>query len=95
MGFVQVKPEDVAKMSMKATGYDKIYKDAMSYASEYDIFEGVDISKGYLTVGELIRTVENTLAVPYVDFSLVSNGEYTISEGDISYLEKHVFPIFY
>lgn len=85
----QVKPEDVAKMSMKAVGYDKLYQDAMSYASEFDIFEGVDISKGYLTVGELIRTVENSLAVPYVDYSIVSSGDYTISEGDISYLEKN------
>lgn len=89
-----ISPEDIAKMAMRAVDYERFYGDdkAMSFADKYDIFKNVDISKGYLTLGELIRTVENTLTVPYIEYTLNADGSYSAEIKDISYLyqNKHI-----
>lgn len=86
----KLTPEEAALMAMNTLGYNRMYskESVMSFAAEYELFKGVDIKNGELTVGGLWRVIENTLAIPCLDFSLVSSGDYSIKEGEKSYLEE-------
>lgn len=83
----KIKPIEAADMAMRVVGYDKIYTDAALFASDKGIFKGVDISGDTLTIGDIIRIIENTLVADALEVNYQPDNS-SIKISDKSYLEK-------
>ncbi len=85
----KVSAEDVAEMAMYSVGYEKMYQDgnAMAFADDNDIFKNVKIKDGALTVAGLMKAVENTLLTKKLDYSIQTEGNYSITINEnVTYL---------
>ncbi len=83
--------ENAARIAMYTVDYDVLYEDsgALAFAEDKNLFNGVEISEGVLTVGGLMRFIENTLNTDNINYSITGPNQYDITiDENTSYLEK-------